>query len=179
MKKLSKFPKQIVLIIFALVTITGAVYAMRPFTVGFIRTAQDGQEKFLYGYGIKTYGQPGGTVYGYGYGFDVKDRSNHQYDQIDYVNYGFSGSDGSVSVDSIEPNQTTATIIFSTNYLSRVVRAYALDMITAATPPDQILGLTRDSDYSSGSRTWEITDLTCGTQYYYLINSEDAGGKNG
>jgi hypothetical protein len=78
-----------------------------------------------------------------------------------------------VTVDSISVEKTTATINYSTSYLSIISGAASLNYPVIAA---EVVSTSGDQSFSSGQRTWNITDLTCDTTYYYEVIPQDAGG---
>ena len=170
MKKLSNFPKQILLIVLAVITVAGAVYAapVTPFTNGFIRDVFDGGAQFIYGHGVISFdGNPGNTVYGYGYGFDFNDRNNNL-PGVDYADYGFENHAGAATIDNITATATTITVDFSTDYLAKTYACYKGVLTDICS--------NLETDFSSGSRTVTFENLDCGTNYDLYVNTNDAGG---
>jgi hypothetical protein len=171
MKKLSKFSKQIVLVIVAVISVASVAYAgiSTPWANGFIRDVIDGGGQFIYGHGIVTYdGNPAHTVFGYGYGYDLKDRSSHLPD-AEYADYGFENHEGAATVDDTTKTDTTITVDFHTDYLAMTNACYKNN------PKDTCSDF--ESNFNSGSRTVTFENLTCGTLYYIYAQALDAGGQ--
>jgi peptidoglycan hydrolase-like protein with peptidoglycan-binding domain len=120
---------------------------------------------YCYGYGWSGNLQE----WGYGYGYKSSDFPGEAASTL-AAEYGFDGDDGSATIESIVTTQTTATITYSTNYLSRMSRAYTLD-------PEggDFMGIEEEHSFNSGERVWSITGLACDTTYYIGINAWDAG----
>ncbi len=176
MKKLFKYSQQIIIALVIASASVGIVFAapgfIKEFSHGFIRDTIEGQGIFEYGFGITSADGNGNQTYGYGYGYDRGDRAQYWPD-FDYVEYGFEGDDGSVTIESVDVTQTTATVTFSTKYLAKVLAVYGL-----TDPVDEFnyIGLSQEQVFNSGQRVLNLTDLTCGTTYYTSLVASDASG---
>ncbi len=114
---------------------------------------------FGYGYG---YGDSGYT-YGYGYGFSYLPAS-------DFNGYGYEGTDGNVINVSSVATQTSFTVTYDSNYLSKHRVYYSTDPLFGT------YSNTSDTDFESGtSFNTTISGLDCNTLYYYTVASEDLG----
>ncbi len=178
MQKIYKYSQQIITGLVLLVAAAGVVFAapswsLDSLTSGFLRHyghdqgLDHGMHTFYYGYGWSGLNQE----WGYGYGYDS---NSNEATALVNTEYGFEGDDGSATINSVAVGQTTATVTYSTNYLAKVLQAYAL-----TSPVDQYNAITveEESGFNSGERVWNITGLTCDTTYYYIINTKDAGRK--
>lgn len=181
MQKFKKFIQQGLVAIVLSGASVGVVLAAPSFDIttlvsGFIRytgiphghTATCADSKgydYCYGYGWSGNLQ----AWGYGYGYKSKDFYG-EVDTTQAAAYGFDGDDGSVTIDSIDITQTTATITYSTNYLARLAHAY-----TPNSDGSGFIGVEEEHDFNSGERIWSITGLVCDTTYYIGINAFDAG----
>ncbi len=184
---MKKYTQQILVTVLLMGATAGVAFAGPSFNIttllaGFIRYNGNGHASttncnndhrgdYCYGYGWSGNLQD----WGYGYGYKSKDFFGEP-DTTLAAEYGFDGDDGSATIDSIVVDKTTATITYSTNYLAKIDGAYGL---TDPVTPYNYIGLapggvSGETDFTSGERVWNITGLTCGTVYYYSINSRDA-----
>ncbi len=119
----------------------------------FYRTT--GTTGFYYGYG---YGENGDSGYGYGYGY------GYYQTQADY---GFFGEDGKATDVSADATQTSFTVSFTSAYLAHYRIEYGLT--------DSFGSYTSTTGPQQGDLNIDVDDLTCGTEYYYRVETTDAG----
>lgn len=118
---------------------------------GFIGSTGD-SSVFEYQYGY-------GTSYGYGYGYGDGGEAG----------YGFEGTTGvATSISAAATSRTSFTVSYTTNYLAQNRIEYGLTTS---------LGSANSySNFETGANSLTISDLLCGTTYYYQVDSKDAGG---
>lgn len=115
-----------------------------------------GNAGFNYGYG---YGNLG---YGYGYGY----RNDNPFPNKE--NYGFLGPDGKAIVMTVVPTGTSFTVIYHTGYLAQNKIQYGAT--------NAMSSHSSESAFQSGNNYITISDLGCGSTYYFRVVSRDAGG---
>ncbi len=180
MQKYYKFIQQLLVTVLILGAGAGIAFAGLGFDIttlasGFIRFTKNGHTPcslasppgdYCYGYGWSGNLQ----AWGYGYGYKSKDFSG-EVDITQAALYGFDGDDGSATIDSVETTQTTATITFSTNYLATF--AWTVASGYPFTMENMFVIHDNTTDYFSGTQQIPMTDLTCGTTYFFGINARD------
>lgn len=138
------------------ILVIGMVFALTGGAVAYAQFYRSSGPGFGYGYG---YGFDDG--YGYGYGYNaILDADG---------DYGFFGDDGAVTDISVEDiTKTTATITFTSSYIAD----HSVDYGESDT--DENEGDYTDDD-AIGENSIELTDLTCDTEYVFIVNARDAG----
>ena len=118
---------------------------------------------FGYGYGYGYGGsQRSGLFFGYGYPFGYGDKF------VNYNDYGFADTDGAGTIVSATAGQTSLTVNYTTNYLAHDSIEYGTSNSFGST--------TTTTDFESGLNSATISNLSCGTTYYFRLDSTDAGG---
>ncbi len=112
---------------------------------------------FGYGYGYDT----DTLEYGYGYGYHTDNNVAPEDREL----YGFPGGDGMATDISVNPDQTTAVVTYTSNYLAKHRVAYGEVAVTE--------NATTLTDFESGENSITLTGLTCGTDYVYAVGSVD------
>ena len=176
MKKfISKYSQQLILALLIIAVTAGVGFAgfqVPGISSGFLRDKKDGVGLFVYGYGFGYLN----NVFqkGWGYGYDRVDRAKNYGYGPDYSDYGFFQGHGAPVVTTQIITQTSNTIGYSTDYLSRVNYSYALSY-----PIDKqnVIDHGDEANYSSGVRAAALTKLTCDTRYYVDLTAIDAGGQ--
>lgn len=126
----------------------------------FQRTASD--SNFNYGYGYGYDGSNYGYGYGYGYGANVSG----------YNDYGFWGVDGkATSVSAASLGSSGVSVSYTNSYYAKNKIYYGTASATCASLGSN----TTQTSFQTGSQSTTISNLTCGTTYYYCVASEDAG----
>lgn len=177
---MKKYAQQIIVAILLIGAAAGVAFAGPSFDIttlvsGFIRyTGQDHgvcdpEDTGDYCYG---YGWSGNLLdWGYGYGYKSIDFGGEESATL-AAQYGFDGDDGSATIESVEVDKTTATIVYSTNYLARGVLFWST--IPNPTDPSEFTLVGAESGFNSGERIISITSLTCDTQYYFAVVTHDS-----
>ena len=128
----------------------GASYA------AFYRTI--GDEGFEYGYGYSVdLGE-----FGYGYGY-----LEGELDEDQTEDHGFFGDDGGATDVSASATKRTITVTYTTDYLAQNRINYGLT--------DEFGSNSAQSDFETGENSIQISDLSCGTTYFYRVETTDAG----
>ena len=124
----------------------------------FQRTASD--SNYDYGYG---YGGSYGYGYGYGYGADVSG----------YNDYGFYGADGkATALFAAQSGSSRLVVGYTTDYYAKNKVYYSATSAACSSLTSSV----SQTVFQTGANSATISDLTCGTTYYYCVASEDAGG---
>ncbi|MFA6446202.1 MAG: LamG-like jellyroll fold domain-containing protein, partial [Candidatus Paceibacterota bacterium] len=114
---------------------------------------------YFYGYHY-TYGYTGGYN-GYGYGYLDTELSGSKQAE------GFLGADGKSTSVTATPGATSFTVNYTTSYLAKNRINYGAT---------ESFGSNTDMTANqTGANSIQITGLTCGTTYYYRVETTDAG----